>query len=157
MDDIYTGIFSAMYEREDEMRRSYWFRFGFPRTGREVEFGETIRSAIETASEAVRRRNGTEVRPDAKYFLLLNLLQMLAMPILIARREDPGRVEEDAAYDVDLILRDASESRIAPTQSPSNDRLEISAHQVIDAVSRNWSKLRLSRVRIWDGNPREGM
>ena len=136
MDSIYEGLFATLYETQSTARM---------RDGRELGFTDAVRRVIDSATDGIQRNTNVRVRPDAKYFLLVNFVEMLLAPLLLAQREPPELLFEAAAHDIELLIRGA-----AFAGSPLNS--EVSAHRLIDTLSRNWTQLKLSDIHIWDGN-----
>jgi hypothetical protein len=145
MDEIYSGIFSTLYNMQEGGRG--WGVLPSSRVPDVRFFGEQVRRTIDDVAGRIQRELGVLVRSDAKYFLWMNVLHMIATPILISEREPANRVLESAVHDVDLVMRTAAEGIEAHPGSR-----EVSAHRVVDALSRSWGKMKLSDVRIWDGH-----
>jgi hypothetical protein len=86
---------------------------------------------------------GDRVRPDARLFLLVNLHQMVALPVAGVSgryREPQSRVEEYVRQDVRDILEAAKEE--------SKDA-EVSGHAVVGALARIWEKLQINKLEVW--------
>lgn len=81
------------------------------------------------------------LRPDAKLFLLVNLHQMLALPLAYVEGSRRERVAIDEIIRADLrtILHSAREG----------SREEISGHAVVNAISRVWGQLRATEIDVW--------
>jgi hypothetical protein len=145
VDDIYSGIFSALYQFDTE-RPDRRFLSSATRLRGVYFFGEEIRRAIDEAAIRIQVETGIPIRPDAKYFLWVNVLHMIAAPISISEREPLGFVLDAATHDVELLIRAATEGM------EDIERREVSAHRIVDALSRSWKALRLNEVHIWDGS-----
>jgi hypothetical protein len=72
-------------------------------------------------------------------------MEMLLTPLLLAQRDSPQQLLDAAAHDVQLLIRDAAKEAGQPVNS------EVSAHRIIDTLSQNWKRLKLSEFRLWDG------
>jgi hypothetical protein len=83
------------------------------------------------------------VRPDAAYFLLVNLDQMLVVPY--AGHIDPGPSEDVFRYGDYTIenMRPKVESGLDIVFADLSNVEEVSAHQVMLAIDRNWQELGL--------------
>lgn len=129
----------------------------------------TVRSylrALRLISEAIEEsiselRLFSRLRPDAKHFLLINLHQMVILPMLSGHyiktsnnkissfgRDDftpigleELNLKELVKNDVYRILSEARENH------PSNE--DISGHKIIEVLSNLWGSLRLSAPEIW--------
>jgi formyltetrahydrofolate synthetase len=82
------------------------------------------------------------LRPDARYFLTINLMQMVVLPVsqVGAPQDDANNILADVQADAITILRAAGE------EQPNE---EVSGHAVIDALSKSWDKLRTVARNIW--------
>jgi hypothetical protein len=94
--------------------------------------------AVEAAALAVEGR--TVLRPDASVLLYLLSSELVARPLL-AGRVAPQEFEGDLAQDARTVVEAAA--------SVTDDG-EVSAHQVIDGLSRSWDQLATARWGIWD-------
>lgn len=136
MDERYRGIYKDLYYGRIEGRAP------------EYDHVKVVRNSIEAASEWVRKMRKVEVREDAKHFLLINTVDMIAIPISMAQGLPPDPSLYLAIdHDVVLLLDSAAGRAGIEIERPR----EVSAHRIVDALSRNWKKLRLSSFQIWDG------
>jgi hypothetical protein len=129
---------------------------------------EMIYETQRAIDNAVERRDGYAVRPDAKYFLLVNFYEMVLRPIaaelrtrgLIGERFDRDRMREDLKHDVELILEAAeeharyrSETDDGPPEAFAREGVrEISGHSVIDAIGGVWNKIKYNEYLYWGRN-----
>jgi hypothetical protein len=105
------------------------------------QIAETVRDVVEgTDGEAI---GGYRLREDAKALLVVNFGELVLTPLVVAGRVEIGQLAEDVRADIGLLARGAAE------HMPSYET-EISAHMIIDSLSRNWSRLRISRYRLWE-------
>ena len=82
-----------------------------------------------------------QLRPDARLFLLLNIHQMVALPLSYeVGRENPVNLDSVLRTDLSTILQAAREE---------SKEGEISGHNVINAISSTWEKLQISKLEIW--------
>jgi hypothetical protein len=82
-----------------------------------------------------------QLRPDARLFLLLNIHQMVALPLSYeVTPESESNLDSALREDLSTILQAASEE---------SKEGEISGHNVINAISRTWEKLQISKLEIW--------
>lgn len=133
-----------------------------PATVRDLIY-ETQR-AIDNAAE---KKGGDRVRPDARYFLLLNFYEMVLRPIaLVGRLDDEAQgrlsrenLREDINHDIDLILETAEEYASEGDEQPRDHwghlpaererRREITGHSVIDAIHSAWDKIKFNEYLYW--------
>src|SRR4051812_32306576 len=126
---------------------------------------EMIYETRRAIDNAVERRDGYAVRPDAKYFLLVNFYELVLRPIAaelqlrgpVGERFNRDMMREDLKHDVELIL-DAAEERARSSadrpavgwdeEGPNNIR-EISGHNVIDAIGGAWDKIKYNEYLYW--------
>jgi hypothetical protein len=84
------------------------------------------------------------IRPDAELLLQLAFSELLAQPLLAVRgsQVNMNDLSEAIAEDVRTITERAlaEATRTRP----------ISAHGIIDATSRSWSRLRTAGFQVWD-------
>ena len=84
-----------------------------------------------------------DVRSDAKLFLTSNLLQMVALPLLLRKPSLPvARIQE-------TLVRDAGQIAQAATKYVEGKR-EISAAAMLRGSVDVLPKLRLKEWRLWD-------
>lgn len=118
--------------------------------------------AIDNAAE---KRGDYKVRPDAKYFLLVNFYEMVLRPIAtelqtrgeVGERFSRDSMREDLRHDVELILEDAedrarrrNEGVPQPwAQSAEEGAREISGRNVIDAIGGVWEKIKYNEYLYW--------
>jgi hypothetical protein len=82
------------------------------------------------------------LRSDARFFLLVNLHQMVLLPLSYSEQMPRPRasLEKDIRDDIRTILETAGEQ--------SNQR-EISGHIVINVLSNVWKDLRVTKLNLW--------
>jgi len=100
-----------------------------------------IRVVIDACERAMSRTETRDyMRPDAKHLLLINLHQMIALPM--AMSGDTSRAE------LDFILKNDAEAIINAARNRSTDQ-EISGHSIISAIAEIWGELKSTRLQIW--------
>ena len=143
MDEIYRDIYSRIYDsariepNEELQLNSYWMNQPL---NSPLDAG-TIRSMIDAAERETFAGKTQRLRPDAKVFLLINLLQMVAVPVLASgkgRNLELGRLLFDDT--ITLVRRAADQAK----------GQEVSSHAVLTAVANNWQKLKLSDLKLWE-------
>ena len=100
--------------------------------------------AVQGALEAARgtaERHGLRLRGDAELVIFLLARELVARPVTAVRPTESRELGIDLPKDAEVIV-----DRAAPDASDG----EISAHGVIDALSRLWDELRSGRYRLWD-------
>ena len=96
-----------------------------------------IRTSIDHADKENR------LRPDAKYFLLVNFHQMIVRPYFEINYRNTKYNSEIDSYieaDIDLIVLEAKKE---------SDQIEISGHKIIDIVNNLWGSLQTTKLEIW--------
>ena len=98
-----------------------------------------VRNSVSEAEQA----SDVQLRPDARYFLIVNLHQMVALPLSHpkVKRVDSHMLQEHLTADVQTILDNVNREGL-PQQ-------EISGHAIVDSLSSVWSKLRTTRFEVW--------
>jgi hypothetical protein len=104
--------------------------------------GGSIRDYIETASDEL---GPLRLREDAKAFLAVNFQGLVAVPLLNGG-VPLSLVQSEIRRDIALLAGSASDA-IGPVPDS-----EISAHQVINGLTRNWERLKTLRHGLWE-NP----
>lgn len=96
---------------------------------------------------------GNRLRPDARHFILVNMHQMVCLPILAdasrpqrssqgdfaTDREVRSNLARDVEHDVRLILEAAA----------NQPDYEVSGHAVLVAVSRVYDRLKTAASNVW--------
>lgn len=101
---------------------------------------EATRDVIESAErEAAGNRR---LREDARALLAVNMQDLIVLPLQLGGRVSVEEVIADVREDAKLLV---AESRSASPEEP-----EISGHEIVDSLSRNWGRLRVSRFRLWE-------
>jgi hypothetical protein len=122
---------------------------------------DDTRKAIDDAEA----NESVKLRSDAKYFLLLNFVEMVLLPISIVREKglyEPGakivtegQMREDLKTDIGQIIKEAINKRDTEVEAlPWNERdkqeyREITGHNVIDAISEAWEKIKYNEYLYW--------
>ena len=98
-----------------------------------------VRGTINDLAAIFAKEKKVLLREDTKYFLLINFAQMVVDPLkgTIAR----DRLAHDLKHDTNLLLESAASMR--------KDKNEISGHDVIDALSKNWAELEVMKFDLW--------
>lgn len=91
-------------------------------------------------ADALLRVEGQSLRADAVQLLRINLIEMVVAPIYSVAPDELRTVLGDFQSDV---------GRIALAAGRISEGPEVSGHAVIDAVSRQWSNLRMMRPDVW--------
>lgn len=115
---------------------------------------ESFRAA-RMVSESIEKVQGEledsrlpRLREDAKYFLLLNLVEMVYVPL--REQQNPiGRprlqdLREGFQEDIRTIAYSAARAAVEERQD------EISCHRVIDALHNTWERLNSAVTRMWE-------
>jgi len=141
MDDVYRDIFSRLYDSAQlDLREGQPFDQG--RLSNFPFNAELMRKMIDDAERETFDPRMKRVRPDAKLFLLTNLFQMVVLPAWLAGRvQDPSLPSFLFVDTVQILKQSAAET--------SEDG-EISSHAVLKAVDKNWQKLNLSSLKLWE-------
>lgn len=131
--EIYEMLYSE-YVYENDFRR-YRRRPPYPYDERYII--KKIRVSIDKAD------NEDSLRPDAKYFLLVNFHHLIVRPIIEQRT---GNLDfyPDIEYEIDADI-----STIVSETIKVAERGEISGHQIMDTINKLWQNLKTTRLELW--------
>lgn len=104
-----------------------------------VENVSWVQGTVDRVTSMFFESNKIRVREDAKYFLLINFSEMIVLPA--RERFERERLEHDLGHDLRILL-DWIAFR-------NREKREISGHDIIDALSKNWSELDVMRADFW--------
>ena len=140
MDDIYREIYATLYYTAYSQQTLYmvpqpFYPFNLAAVA-------TVRRIIDEAELELVARNRVRLRPDAKYLLLMNFIEMIGRPLTMANRFDTETVANLVRSDINLMVSDATERR--------GETAEVSGHGIIDALSRNWKRLKVLEFKVWE-------
>ncbi|MCQ9068005.1 hypothetical protein R7070_04925 [Vibrio sp. 1557] len=106
------------------------------------------------------RRLGYELRPDAVHFLIINLHQLVALPLALESQVDK-KIVQKLHIDTESILNEAikiskekNQLRKIPNTNDSSHpdyKLMLTGGDVIKAVGKVYDKLNLSQIQLWGG------
>ena len=82
------------------------------------------------------------LRPDARFFLLVNVHQMIVLPLTHREGDSGGQIA------IENYVRDDVRAILEASREEANDN-EISGHMIVDALSRVWRKLRTTELEVW--------
>jgi hypothetical protein len=139
MDASYRAIYDEIYRERTAQGRLFE---PYARTW-DVSTADVLRYAIESAErqEAPYRR----LREDAKALLVVNFQEMVLAPLSRGGQVAPDEVADDVQSDIAMLVNNARTSEPGPDGTE-----EISGHGVVDSLSQNWRRLRISRFRLWE-------
>jgi hypothetical protein len=131
---IYEDMLYAYYG--SSWTRAFPFRLlRLPPTDQSLK---SIEKAVKEACDARR----VELRPDAKFFLIVNFHQMVVLPLEHTHdRYAQGEILETIRADIDLIIAVAAE---AP-----KDEGQISGGAILRTTAQLWEKLKINAQNIW--------
>jgi len=128
--DIYEMLYSEyIYENDFRRRRPYPYD--------ERYIIKRIRVSIDKADKE------NSLRPDAKYFLMVNFHHLIIRPLFEQR---PSRekfypeIEDDIEADISIIISEAKKE---------SEQGEISGHQLMRTIDKLWKNLKTTRLELW--------
>lgn len=101
-------------------------------------YDDAVREAIQSS----QRIDRGGLRPDGELLLYLAFTELVARPISAVRGSSIPDVQGGIVRDIDLITLQARGSR--------RPGIAISAHDIVDATTQNWSRLRSAQWNLWD-------
>jgi hypothetical protein len=157
MDSEYKDIFERLYQPLSDLEfpnAQYW-HFAYAPQNPMADDSVAIRQAIDEAEQELIRSSRRRIRADAKYFLLMNFMEMVFLPMRVRGVRFGGEERYSLLRDdVNLVVDSAARLQAEREQIPrlSGQFLEVpelSGHSVVEAVAFNWKNLKLSDFRIW--------
>ena len=140
MDNQFRPIYERLYE---SYRTTSTI---LPRySGDSLAAAGAISKEIEEVQDDLRRDQLPQLREDAKYFLLLCLVEMVYVPIRLEAPQE-GRFELVRSFseDIKTIAFTASQ------EAKEKNRDFISTHMVVDALHNSWDKLNSGINSLWE-------
>jgi hypothetical protein len=133
---VYQDLYSEyVYEQYFRLRVSYPFYKD------EYYIIRQIRISIDKADKE------NTLRPDAKYFLLVNFHHLIIRPLFEQRPNgiknfyaEIEQVEQDIDADISTIVSETKQN---------SEQGEISGHKIMDTINKLWKKLRTTRLELW--------
>jgi hypothetical protein len=155
MDAEYRDVFEAMYTRRISPSipppgREFLLFFSHPPGQDEL----IVRHAIDEADAGLFQSRRRRLRADAKYFLLLNFMQMVFAPVRLRGRDVTAELTSSLVADINLVVNEAASQqqireRDLGLSGLAAEQPDVSGHAVLEAVSNSWNDLKLSSFRIW--------
>jgi hypothetical protein len=144
MDNRYRSIYGAIYlsrtlppEDAGRLGAAGLWQWDYPRrVTPDTDAMDRLGQAIDGAD-----RPGRRLREDAKALLAVNFSDLVITPLTVGSQISTGELSEDVDADIAML---AAEAKVEPETG------EVSGHAVIDALSNNWSNLRVGRFRLWE-------
>ena len=137
MESAYYNIYKDLYNEYNEE----WFFHPRRPPFREGYFLNAIRQAIEDADKEGK------LRPDAKYFLMVNFHHLIVLPILERRyRINPDFVFQRTELTGDI--REDVKTIISNTERQEREE-DISGHQIMRTIDRLWRELKTTKLEVW--------
>lgn len=130
----YQDLYSEyVYEQNFILRRPYSFYED------QYYIIKQIRISIDKADKE------NTLRPDAKYFLLVNFHHLIVRPLFEQRPYSySGRfypkIEQDIDADISIIVSKTKEN---------SEQGEISGHKIMATINKLWKDLRTTRLELW--------
>lgn len=139
-----------------EYSSEYGMSLRYNNVKKEYELLMQIDNAIRNASRSFPEKIRDYLRPDAKYFLLVNYHLLIIRPLIMGpqmRRRlneprernlfSPNELRETINSDINLILNKANDSIKDDTKE------EITGHTIVDTISNNWGNLKSTKFNVW--------
>jgi hypothetical protein len=140
MDDKFRPVYEGLY-------KSYGTTATIlPRySGDSLAAAVAISKEIDEVQGALRLDQLPQLREDAKYFLLVCLLEIVYIPLRVAARG------QSLQGTVPGFLEDIKTIALAASQQARQQNLEfVSTHMVVDALHNNWNRLRSDVDALWE-------
>jgi len=131
---------NEFYEVYEELYADYLYDYEYRRRQRprlnEYYLIRLIRRAIDKSDIE------NKLRPDAKFFLLVNFHQLIVRPFIDKRpfNDLTNDLEDDIQTDISTIISESI--------SLENQKI-ISGHQIMKTIDKLWKNLRTTKLEIW--------
>jgi hypothetical protein len=127
---VYEMLYSE-YVYENDYRRKRPFPYD------ERYIIKRIRMSIDTADKE------NSLRPDAKYFLMVNFHHLIIRPLFEQRPYKEmfyPDIEDDIEDDISTIISETKKE---------SEQGEISGHQIMRTIDKLWKNLKTTRLELW--------
>ena len=144
MDQVYHDIYNRMYE-------DYGIGPEFEQLAAQIRPNTPVnRNKLRTALTRIKKaiddyesEPTKHIRPDAKYFLLVNFFELILFPIIVAGKPtDTDQLLEDADSDINKVLIEAA-------QSSAQEAEGLSSHSIVKSITNAWDGLKLTDALHW--------
>lgn len=145
MNKKYNEIYEDLFERMSFDYDYFYFQSRF----RHRHIFDYHRSVFNSIREADPNNN---LRPDAKYFLQVNFVHLVILPILIEKENVKNESNENNEIDFHekLISNIKSDIRSIISESKQSEKEKtISGHSIMNAINNIWGKLETTKMEIW--------
>ncbi|WP_053990088.1 hypothetical protein [Mangrovimonas sp. TPBH4] len=129
---IYENLYADYLYDWDRQRRVSFYT--------DYDFIKTIRRSIDRADTE------NNLRPDAKYFLMVNFHHLIVRPLMESRLEIyfPNHKEF-----LDLEYSIQTDIGTIISESIKDNKEDVSGHQIMKTIDNLWRELRTTRLEIW--------
>lgn len=144
MDSAYKEIFEKLYQsvpdpRYPNLEYRLFARLPYLPSDDSI----AIRQAIDDAEAELIRSSRRGIRADAKYFLLVNLMEMVFLPMQLRGRNFREELRPALRDDLNLLVNDAARLQEQREGTPGGavtlpEETELSGHSVLEAIALNW-------------------
>jgi hypothetical protein len=127
---VYDGLYADYAYTERYSRRDFY----------EFDLIRIIQRIIDSETDH------NKIRPDAKFFLLVNFHQLVLKPLFEARR-----YSKDPYFETGLVqdIEDDINAIISYTFKEFIENEEISGHEIMKTIDALWTQLKTTRIEIW--------
>lgn len=133
--EIYESLYKDYVYEQDFIRRKRPFHLD------EYYITKTIKKSIERADRENR------LRPDAKYFLIVNFHHLIVRP-LIEERPYRSKFQEERIFDLEDSIHSDIETIINSSLKTAENK-EVSGHQIMRTIDKLWKELRTTKLELW--------
>lgn len=148
MDERYREIYREIYEARTQPGLPHERRAAYARMTLRNADADVLRKAIEAAERQVSTM-GLRLREDARALLAVNFEDLVILPLQQGRESSRDVYSDSIFADVQLLVSDAA---VEAQTEPYALEEEVSGHLIINALSRNWRRLRITRLNLWESD-----
>jgi hypothetical protein len=145
MDARFQSIYRDIYEARTSREVPRGLRSVYARMSLGAEDVDAVRTGIERG-RSISFDRGLTLREDAEALLAINFQDMVMLLLREGGGVGPGELAEAVVSDIATLVERADPGWDARL----TERAEISGHTIIEALSRSWNDLYVSRFRLWE-------
>jgi hypothetical protein len=100
----------------------------------------------------VEANQNVKLRSDARLLLLVNFQIMIMQPLYDGKLKNIEEIYEIVENDLSFLISESvkEKNKYLEYKFGEENENKISAHVVLDALTKNWEKMSVSKVDLWE-------